>query len=187
MLNTTEHNLYTPHNMHIVVCFTFDIMASDDFDRSELGRLREIAWHTQCMGRIGNLVTTWERELREQDFTSGVYASAVSHGDLSVDQLRTGDPAEIAEVIRSCEHEEAYLREWQNHRAALLSPAYRMNSFDIRKIVDAFERLLCLHLGSRGGAVVSTPASAVARRRIEAKRPMAATLASAPTAPSRRT
>jgi hypothetical protein len=35
LLNLTEHDLYTPHNMHIMVCSTFDLMCSwDCFARS---------------------------------------------------------------------------------------------------------------------------------------------------------
>src|SRR5207247_1166446 len=61
LLNLTEHDLYLPHNMHMMVSATLDLMCSPDFDPSEVGWLREAIWHAQCMGRIGNLVTTWER------------------------------------------------------------------------------------------------------------------------------
>jgi len=35
LLNLTEHDLYTPHNMHIMICSTFDLMCSPDFDRQD--------------------------------------------------------------------------------------------------------------------------------------------------------
>ena len=76
LLNLAEHDLYSPHNMHIMVSSTVDLMCSPAFERSELGRLRDAVWHAQFMGRIGNLVTTWERELADGDYTSGVYARA---------------------------------------------------------------------------------------------------------------
>ena len=44
LLNMAEHDLYTPHNMHIIVCATIDLTTCPDFDRTELGRLREIVW-----------------------------------------------------------------------------------------------------------------------------------------------
>jgi hypothetical protein len=150
LLNLTEHDLYTPHNMHIMICSTFDLMCSPGFDRRELGRLRELVWNAQCMGRIGNLVTTWQRELHEGDFTSGVYARAVSVGDLSVERLRTGDRTEIEAAILRGGHERYFLRRWRKHRQFLLTRGADLRSFDVRPYVEGFERLICLHLGSRG-------------------------------------
>jgi hypothetical protein len=102
------------------------------------------------MGRIGNLVTTWQRELNEGDFTSGVYARAVSQGDLSVERLRTGERSQIEAAILSGRHEEYFLRRWKRHRQFLLSRGAALRSFDIQEYVTGFERLICLHLGSRG-------------------------------------
>ena len=150
LLNLAEHDLYTPHNMHIMVCSTLDLMCSPRFDRAEIGILREIVWNTQCMGRIGNLVTTWQRELGERDFTSGVYARAVSTGDLTVADLERGDRNLIEPAIIAGRHEEYFLNRWQRHRKFLLSQRHRLKSFDVGQTVAAFERLVCLHLGSRG-------------------------------------
>ena len=74
VLNLQEHDMYTPHNMQMMSFATMDLMNSPRFDRAELGRLRGIMWHAQNMGRIGNLVSTWQREIRDRDFTSGVFA-----------------------------------------------------------------------------------------------------------------
>lgn len=150
LLNEAEHDLYTPHNMHIMICSTFDLMCSPTFDRDELGRLRELSWHTQCMGRIGNLVTTWEREVGDRDFTSGVFARAVSTGDLTADRLRTAGPDELVAAIRRGGHERYYLDRWQAHRAFLLERGRGLRSFDVRELVKSFEALICLHVGSRG-------------------------------------
>jgi hypothetical protein len=116
LLNLVEHDLYTPHNMHIMICSTFDLMCSPGFDRTELGRLREVVWHSQWMGRIGNLVTTWQRELGEGDFTSGVYARAVVRGDVTVAQLLAGDREQIQAAIQNGGHAEWYLEQWRKRR-----------------------------------------------------------------------
>ncbi|HEX6984828.1 MAG TPA: hypothetical protein VF170_05600, partial [Planctomycetaceae bacterium] len=150
LLNLAEHDVYTPHNMHIMVCSTIDLMCSPSFDRSELGRLREVVWHAQWMGRIGNLVTTWQRELGEGDFTSGVYARAVTRGDVTVAQLRAGDRPAVEQAILRGGHEEHFLRRWRRHRAFLRSRRARLASFDVERLADGYERLICLHLGSRG-------------------------------------
>lgn len=150
LLNLVEHDAFTPHNMHIMICSTFDLMASPSFDRTEVGRLREAIWNAQWMGRIGNLATTWQRELGERDFTSGVYARAVALGDLTVEDLRQGNRQRIETAIQAGGHEEFYWQKWQQHRAALLSEHCRLRSFDTRAIVAGLQRLICLHQGSRG-------------------------------------
>lgn len=150
LMNLAEHDIYTPHNMHMVISSTLDLMCSPDFDHSEVGKVRDAAWHGQCMGRVGNLVTTWERELGEADFSSGVYASAICAGHLTVEQLKAGDHEAIKRAIVDGGHEVVFLRQWQDHRRYLLSQVPQIRSFDLAPFVTGLERLICLHLGSRG-------------------------------------
>jgi hypothetical protein len=150
LLNLAEHNLYTPHNMHMIISSTLDLMCSPNFDRNEWGKVRDAAWNAQCMGRIGNLTTTWERELGDADYSSGVYASALASGDLTLDQLKAGNREEIKRAIVAGGHEIVFLKRWQEHRRYLLSRVPHIQSFDLGKLVVGLERLICLHLGSRG-------------------------------------
>jgi hypothetical protein len=150
LLNLAEHDLYTPHNMHMIISSTLDLMCSPGFDRNEWGKVRDAAWHAQCMGRIGNLTTTWERELGDADYSSGVYASALNSGDLSIDELRSGDRERIKRAIVEGRHEIRFLEQWQEHRRYLLSRAPHVRSCDLAALVTGLERLICLHLGSRG-------------------------------------
>jgi hypothetical protein len=150
LLNLTEHDIYLPHNMHMMVSATLDLMCSPSFDGSEVGRLREAVWHGQCMGRIGNLTTTWERELGEGDYTSGVYARALAQGHVTVEQLREGHRETILTAIRSGGHEDYFLERWQEHRRSLLASRSRIRSFDLAELVAGLQKLICLHLGSRG-------------------------------------
>ena len=150
LLNLAEHDLYTPHNMHMMISGTLDLMCSPDFDVDDLGVLRDLLWHAQCMGRVGNLVTTWERELADGDYSSGVYASAVTHGDVTLDQLRRNDREAIRAGVVGGGHESRFLESWHAHRRYLLDKAPSIRSFDFRQNVRGLERLICLHLGSRG-------------------------------------
>lgn len=150
LLNLAEHDLYLPHNMHMMISATIDLMCSPTFDRAELGLLREAAWHAQCMGRIGNLITTWQRELGEGDYTSGVFASAVSRGSLSLQDLMAGDKRRIETAIQQGDHETRFLRRWRKHRRRLISIGKKLRSVDLRPLAEGLQRLICLHLGSRG-------------------------------------
>jgi hypothetical protein len=150
MFNLVEHDLYTPHNMHMMISSTMDLMCSPAFDRSELAILREVVWRAQCMGRVGNLVTTWQREIGENDFTSGVFARAISCGDLTVSDLWSGNRTYIESVIRGQQHEEYFLRRWQTYRREILALRTRSHSVNFTELVAGLQRLICLHLGSRG-------------------------------------
>jgi hypothetical protein len=150
LLNVTEHDLYLPHNMHMMVSGTLDLMCSPGFDGDELGTVREALWLAQCMGRIGNLVTTWERELPDRDFSSGVFARAVQQGAVTIPQLRQADAATLGAAVRASDGEEFYLQRWHQHRAAILARADRVRSVDLRALVSGLEKLIQIHLGSRG-------------------------------------
>ena len=150
LLNMAEHDLYLPHNMHIMISATVDLMSSDTFQHDDLGRLRDAVWHAQCMGRIGNLATTWERELGEGDYTSGVYARAVAEGDLSIEDLRRGDQVAIAKTIRDGGHEAFFFERWLELRQRLVDLAPHVHSVDLRSLLEGYERLIRFHLISRG-------------------------------------
>lgn len=150
LLNMAEHDLYLPHNMHIMISATVDLMCSPHFRRDELGRLRDAVWHAQCMGRIGNLATTWERELGEGDFTSGVYAHAVAEGDLTIADLQNRDRAEIVRTIREGGHESYFFGRWLELRQRLIDLTPHVRSVNLQELLQGYERLIRLHLTSRG-------------------------------------
>jgi transketolase C-terminal domain/subunit len=150
LLNLTEHDLYTSHNMQMISFSTLDLMCSHGFSVNELGKLREAMWHAQCMGRIGNLLSTWQREIVNRDFTSGVFARAVSRGDLTLDQLTEGDADTVESAILSGAHDQYFFRRWLQHREHLRFRATQIQSVDLRPVLVGHDRFLLMHLGCRG-------------------------------------
>jgi hypothetical protein len=150
LMNVQEHDMYLPHNMQMMSFATMDLMCSPGFDRDELGKLREVTWHAQSMGRIGNLVSTWQREIADRDFTSGVFARALRRGDLTAEDLRSAPPEYIESAVRRGEHEQYFLRKWESHRQCIQSLAAGIRSVDIGQLLRALEQLIRMELGSRG-------------------------------------
>jgi transketolase C-terminal domain/subunit len=150
LMNVQEHDMYLPHNMQMMSFATMDLMCSPGFDREELGKLREVVWHAQSMGRIGNLVSTWQREVADRDFTSGVFARALRQGDLTPENLRSASPEFIEEAVRRGEHEQFFLRKWEAHRQCISALAAGIRSVDISQLLSALEQLIRMELGSRG-------------------------------------
>jgi hypothetical protein len=150
LLNVVEHDLYSPHNMMMMSFATLDLMCAPGFHAQELGKLREAVWHAQWMGRIGNLLSTWEREIAVGDFTSGVFAQAISRGDFTVEDLQTGDRRRIAQIIERGGYHAEYSRRWRYHRECFQRRAQEIHSVDMRPLLEGHDRFFRLHLGSRG-------------------------------------
>jgi hypothetical protein len=149
-MNPVEHDLYLPHAMDMMSFATTDLMCSVNFPMEELGRLREALWHLQCMGRVGNLLSTWRREIHQQDFASGVFARAVVQGDLSVEQLRPENFGQIEETIVNGGHERYYFGRWKYHRECFLAKSRHVHAVDLQKMLEGNDRLFLMHLGNRG-------------------------------------
>jgi hypothetical protein len=86
-------SLFSPYNMGMVAAGMIDLMASPIFNKNELGVFREFLIKGQRMGRIGNLISTYERELNEKDVTNEIMldpaAAGVYQGILN-DELNEG-------------------------------------------------------------------------------------------------
>lgn len=150
LLNLIEHDNYSPQGMGLMSFSTVDLMCADRFPRQELAALREAIWHAQWMARIGNLITTWQREIGDGDYSSGVFARAVGRRDLTIEQLRSGKADEIEAGIRRGEHETHFLRRWNYHRERLRSMRTCIQSFDLNLVIEGLDRLLLTEFGSRG-------------------------------------
>ena len=150
LLNVIEHDLYQPNNMQMIFMATVDLCASPEFNPDELGIAREVFWHAQRMGRIGNMITTWEREVLDRDFTSGIFAFAVHRGILSASDLRNLPAHEIMTLLEANDCQEHFMREWRHHRDQMLRKLKRVKSIDLRPYLGGVEELFRTHLGSRG-------------------------------------
>jgi hypothetical protein len=150
ILNSTEHDLYQPHNMQIMFMASIDLSASTSFELNELGIAREVFWHAQRMGRIGNMLTTWEREVLDRDFTSGVFAHALARGILSPSDLHSLPAHEIMSMLESGQCQAHFIRDWKTHREQMARKIQNVHSCDLTSYLEGFEQLILLHLGSRG-------------------------------------
>ena len=150
LINKTEYWLYLPHNMQAVIDSTIDLMCFPNFNIKELSFFREIACYAQKMARIGNWVSTWERELQEGDFTSGVFAYAIDIGILMTDKLRKGDKSEISKKIKNSKIEEKLLEEWEESYSKISRIGRKVKTVNIKQILHKQEKLIVMLLAGRG-------------------------------------
>lgn len=74
--NLLEMHRYGQFNMGIVAAGTIDLMCIEKFNPEELGTAREVFHHAQRIARISNMITTFEREKKEQDITSELHSTS---------------------------------------------------------------------------------------------------------------
>ncbi len=150
IVNFLESCIYVSHNM---ICFSMldiDLMASPSFDMREFGKFREIVWYAQQMARIGNWITTWKRELKDRDFTSGVFSFAVSHGIISAEEIARCQEDEIAKRIEENKVKEKLLDIWWEYYDKIEELGKDIYSINIPNFLRGMRKLLKFHLASEG-------------------------------------
>ncbi len=126
------------------------VIGTTGLKKEQLGKFREVAWNAQKMSRIGNWVSTWEREIDEKDFTSGVFVYALDSGVISINDIQKGNKSKIIKKIRNSKIERKLLKEWEQNYYEINKLARKIKSVDVRSIPQALEKVLFFHLSSRG-------------------------------------
>lgn len=150
-LTGTEH--YGPHNMVMFPYADIDVMHSPSFEFTDFGELRELIWGLQKMARIGNWLTTWEREIHEGDYTAGIVVYALRNDVITFDELRTSSPEhrdELVDRIKECGIEDRFMNEWQRRYRAITQNDYQADSVDLDAFIEGMETVMEHHLASRG-------------------------------------
>jgi hypothetical protein len=96
------------------------------------------------------MVSTWERELRTGDLTSGVLARLVETGKLTPDDLQPGRTGVVRKAVVDTAIEQFFLGEWQRHRTSIEGMVSQVRSVDLRRLISGLDRLIRMELGSRG-------------------------------------
>lgn len=153
MLNLSESVLYQGYNMHIVINLMMDVMCCSNIDRDELGVLRSIALKAQSMCRIANWLATWERELQDLDYTSGVIACAVERKYITLNGLQclsADDLHELIDKIRESDIEASLMYQWEAFRQSAIKEMKRVSSVDLTSYCQGMEHFFQSQLASKG-------------------------------------
>jgi len=142
---------YGPHNMVMFPYADIDLMYSPGFDVDEYGELRNLIWDLQKLARIGNWLTTWERELAENDPTAGIIVYALQQDILSPEDLSdTVQASAIASRIKQHGVEERFIGEWWRRYHEISDREFGAETVDLNAYVEGMETVLQYHLDSQG-------------------------------------
>lgn len=153
LANRAEAERYDAYNMAVFPYACVDLMYSPIFDRRELGTLRSLLCELQQMARIGNWLTTWERELTEGDVSSGIVVCALQRRVITPAEVVDPDEKTVDRLvdrIKSHGIEAEFTREWEIRSRAVRKRTGELESVDARAIVNGLESVMNHHLASDG-------------------------------------
>lgn len=149
-MNETEYWIYFPYSMQIIINSDLDLMCSRDFELHEIGQFRETVLLAQKMARIGNWLTTWEREVEQGDYTSIVIPHALRLGVITHEDISRGRTRRIVAEVRKAGIEEHFLGIWDEYHRKLETKLRAITSVDAKAVQGRFEYLIFMHLLSKG-------------------------------------
>jgi len=150
IINDIEAIVYSSHNMQAIIDIMLDLMCYKKFNLKELGLVRKIAWKVQEMARIGNWISTWEREINEDDFTSGIFALALENKIINFDRLKKEDKIKIINKIKKAKIKEKFLKQWLENYRFIKKLSLKIKSINFKKFFSGLEKLIFFHLASKG-------------------------------------
>lgn len=149
-MNETEYWIYFPNSMQIIINADLDLMCSTGFKLDEIGKFREAILLAQKMARIGNWLTTWEREVQQGDYTSIVIPHALRLGVITHDDISRRRTRRIVAEVKKARVEEYFLRIWEEYHRELRKELRAVTSIDAEAVQRKFEYLIFMHLLSKG-------------------------------------
>lgn len=157
MANVAESDAYDSNNMMLYTYVNIDLMHSPSFDRGELSQLRRVVWNAQKMARVGNWVSTWKREIREHDYSSGIVIYALENGIVDREELYklsagryAGSSEDIVRRIEQAGVEEVFLDKWHQNYEEVQQLKGRIETTDVDSFLSGMEKLMSYHLATKG-------------------------------------
>jgi len=146
-LGGAEH--YDAHNMVMFPYADVDLMYSPGFDIDDFGTVRDLLWDLQEMARIGNWLTTWEREITEGDYSAGVVVLALQEGIVTPTELEA-EPEAAIQRIKDEKVEQLFRDRWLTRYQAVRDREFDTESVDLDALVKGMETVFQYHEASRG-------------------------------------
>ncbi len=151
IFNKVECWQFMPYNMVAFIYSGIDLMCSNKITKmEEIGKIREMIFYSQRMARIGNWISTWEREVYEKDFSNVIIVHAIDSKNISVEDLKKGNEEKIIEKVKNSDAEKEIFKKWENYYweiEKIKRKTQNVNLLD--EFLLSLEKLIIFHLSSR--------------------------------------
>ena len=150
LTNEIEFYIYLSHNTPTILSYMFDLTCMPGFNIEKLGVTRKIMWYIQAMARISNWLTTWKREVEENDFASGIFCYAIENGIIEVHDLQKREINLILKKIDKSETEKYLEKKWESFYKKIQKIIEKDKSIEGKRYLNLTKSLTILHLISKG-------------------------------------
>lgn len=141
------------HNMHIILAMLIDLMSLKKINKKEITMSIKAAKEAQAMGRIGNWVSTWKREMVEKDFSSGIIIYCINEKKINIKDikkyLKKTDTKNFHRLVKQIEQSGSlnyFFKKWNEHRENIKKMTKKINFFSINKYLKGADNFLKMHL-----------------------------------------
>jgi hypothetical protein len=151
LINEIEYWAYFPNNIQFVLSGTIDLMCSSKFKvNQDAWKIREISWRAQKIAQAMNWITTWEREIKKRDFSSGVFAHAIKEGVLEIVDLDKKNIFPIIKKIKDANIENIIIKRCNQDYSEIKKLENDVESVDIKEYLIGLRKYIKCQLISRG-------------------------------------
>lgn len=145
--NSLAAKTVLPHSTHILINTTVDAMFSPGFEMNALGSIRQLAQIVQHMSHVINWVSSWKRELGNEDFTSGVFAYLLDQRITTVEELLDRNEREyVSRVIEQSDFKEYCFFLMDIARQELESCRNKISVLNMTNYLKGIENLLLMQM-----------------------------------------
>lgn len=144
---------FMPYNMVALVYSGLDLMSSQQTIKFEdMGKIREMILYSQKMARIGNWISTWEREAKEKDFANGIFAHAIEQNIIKIKDLgKTSNYNKLIAVIKDKKIEKELFKKWESYFLKINQVKQKIKKLIFaEKFIISLKSLIIFHLISKG-------------------------------------
>lgn len=148
LINEIESQIYLSHNTPATISYMIDLSCIPNFDMKNLKLVRKIAWYAQIMTRIANWISTWEREMKEDDFTGSLFLYASENNLFKTVRTKKEYKRNVYKIDKPMV-ERYFLKQWESLYKMIYRFGRENRSIKTKLILKTMEKLTILHLANR--------------------------------------
>lgn len=141
---------FIPHTTSVYMGGLIDLLFTPNILSSQVEQLKKVFLLTQKMAQIGNWVTTWEREVDHNDFTSGVVVFAIENNWVRRGDIKNRNAEALKRDIERSPSENYFLTMWKESREECCQLSKQLDIPLVDEYINSFSTILFMQLASVG-------------------------------------